>query len=94
MLHRRPCRERLKLKRRPYYSYRTQILLKKTLEKYGDKAPGVVRVLKEGFDYATAVLALPERCCRCLRTTNLHKIWGLIQGALVFSNPDKNFGSR
>jgi putative transposase len=35
-----------------------------------EKAPKAMRVLEEGFDDATAVLALPERYRRRLRTTN------------------------
>ena len=41
-----------------------------TLRAYADKAPKVTHVLEEGFDDVTAVLALPERYRRRLRTTN------------------------
>jgi len=40
-----------------------RMLLKKTLEAYEKKAPRAMKILEEGFDDATAVLALPERYC-------------------------------
>mgnify|MGYP001772979482 CR=1 FL=1 len=45
-------------------------LLNRVLEEYGEKAPKAVKVLEEGFEDATAVLALPEPLRRKLRTTN------------------------
>jgi len=47
-----------------------RMLLKKTLDAYEKKAPRAMKILEEGFDDATAVLALPERYRRRLRTTN------------------------
>ncbi|MBX5437132.1 MAG: IS256 family transposase [Alicyclobacillaceae bacterium] len=40
------------------------------VEEYADKAPKAVQVLEDGFDDVTAVLALPDRYRRRLRTTN------------------------
>ncbi len=45
-------------------------LLNRVLEEYGEKAPKAIKVLEEGFEDATAVLALPESLRRKLRTTN------------------------
>ena len=47
-----------------------RMLLKKTLEAYEKKSPRAMKILEEGFDDATAVLSLPERYRRRLRTTN------------------------
>jgi len=47
-----------------------RMLLKKTLEEYEKKAPRAMSILEEGFDDATAVLSLPERYRKRLRTTN------------------------
>jgi transposase-like protein len=40
------------------------------VEEYADKAPKAVQVLEDGFDDVTAVLALPDRYRKRLRTTN------------------------
>ena len=40
------------------------------VEAYAEKAPKAVQVLEDGFDDVTAVLVLPERYRRRLRTTN------------------------
>uniref|UniRef100_UPI0039089389 transposase n=1 Tax=Hydrogenibacillus schlegelii TaxID=1484 RepID=UPI0039089389 len=46
-------------------------LLKEALvEAYREKAPQAVQVSEDGFDDVTAVLVLPERYWRRLRTTN------------------------
>ncbi|MCY0899949.1 MAG: transposase, partial [Firmicutes bacterium] len=42
----------------------------KVVEEYGDKAPKAIKVLEDGFDDMTAVLVLPERYRKRLRTTN------------------------
>ena len=47
-----------------------RLLLNQVLSDYADKAPKATHVLEEGFDDVTAVLALPERYRRRLRTTN------------------------
>lgn len=47
-----------------------RLLLEKIQEDYADKAPKAMSVLETGFDDATAVLALPERYRKRLRTTN------------------------
>ena len=47
-----------------------RMLLKRTLDAYEKKAPRAMEILEEGFDDAVAVLALPERYRRRLRTTN------------------------
>lgn len=47
-----------------------RLLLKQTLTAYEDKAGKAMRVLESGFDDATAVLTLPERYRKRLRTTN------------------------
>ena len=44
--------------------------LHRILETYSDKAPKSMRTLEEGFDDATAVLNLPSKYRRRLRTTN------------------------
>lgn len=45
-------------------------VLKQTQELYGSKAEKALRTLEEGFDDATAVLALPEAYRKRLRTSN------------------------
>jgi transposase-like protein len=45
-------------------------LLQQTLTEYENKAPKAMAVLDAGFDDATAVLALPEKYRKRLRTTN------------------------
>jgi len=47
-----------------------RVLLNQTLEAYEKKAPKAMKVLEDGFDDATAILILPERYRRRLRTTN------------------------
>lgn len=47
-----------------------QILLQQFCTSYGDKLPRVVAVVENGFDDVTAVLNLPEKYRRRLRTTN------------------------
>lgn len=47
-----------------------RMLLQQTLAAYEDKAAKAMRVLERGFDDATAVLTLPERYRKRLRTTN------------------------
>ena len=47
-----------------------RLLLSQTLEAYEEKAPRAMRILEAGFDDATAVLSLPERYRKRLRTTN------------------------
>lgn len=47
-----------------------RLLLEKVLEDYAHKAPKAMTVLETGFDDATAVLELPERYRKRLRTTN------------------------
>lgn len=47
-----------------------RLLLHQVLRDLADKAPKAMQVLEEGFDDVTAVLALPERYRRRLRTTN------------------------
>ncbi|CAM3524970.1 transposase [Hydrogenibacillus schlegelii] len=50
---------------------KTARLLKEAfVEAYREKAPKAVQVLEDGFDDGTAVLLLPERYRRRLRTTN------------------------
>ncbi len=46
-------------------------LLERALETFQDKAPKAMKVLEEGFDDATAVLALPPACRKRTRTTNV-----------------------
>ena len=47
-----------------------RLLLRKVLEDYSSKASKAMQVLESGFDDATAVLCLPEKYRRRLRTTN------------------------
>ncbi len=47
-----------------------RILLTQTLSMYESKASKAMKVLEEGYDDATAVLALPEAYRKRLRTTN------------------------
>lgn len=47
-----------------------RLLLSQTLELFEEKAPKAMRVLEAGFDDATAILTLPERYRKRLRTTN------------------------
>lgn len=47
-----------------------RMLLNQTLAAFGDKAPKTMRTLESGFDDATAVLSLPEKYRKRLRTTN------------------------
>lgn len=47
-----------------------RMLFAQTLEAFEEKAPKATRVLESGFDDVTAVLALPEKYRRRLRTTN------------------------
>jgi transposase-like protein len=47
-----------------------RLLLSKTIDTYQDKAPKAIKVLEAGFDDATAVLMLPEKYRKRLRTTN------------------------
>lgn len=47
-----------------------RVLLNQTLEAYENRAPKGMKVLEDGFDDATAILILPERYRRRLRTTN------------------------
>ncbi|MDN5345973.1 MAG: putative transposase [Petrotoga sp.] len=47
-----------------------RMLLSKTIEAYGKKAPRAMEILEAGFDDATTVLMLPERYRKRLRTTN------------------------
>lgn len=47
-----------------------RLLLNQTLKAFEKKAPRAMQVLEMGFDDATAVLVLPEKYRRRLRTTN------------------------
>ncbi|MBG9567112.1 transposase, partial [Brevibacillus agri] len=47
-----------------------RMLLEKVLEEYETKAPKAMAVLEAGFEDVTAVLALPEKYRKRLRTTN------------------------
>lgn len=47
-----------------------RLLLNQTLEAFEKKAPKAMQILEMGFDDATAVLVLPEKYRRRLRTTN------------------------
>ncbi len=47
-----------------------RLLMNQVVADYGDKAPKAIRVLEDGFDDITAVLSLPERYRKRLRTTN------------------------
>jgi putative transposase len=46
-----------------------RLLLNQTLQAYETRAPKAMAVLEAGFDDATAVLVLPERYRKRLRTT-------------------------
>jgi transposase-like protein len=48
----------------------TRLLLAQALEAFETKEPKAMRILESGFDDVTAVLALPEKYRRRLRTTN------------------------
>lgn len=47
-----------------------RLLLQQTLADYEDKAAKAMRILEAGFDDVTAVLSLPEKYRKRLRTTN------------------------
>jgi len=47
-----------------------RMLLNETLKVFEEKAPKAMRILENGFDDATAVLAFPEKYRKRLRTTN------------------------
>ena len=47
-----------------------RVLLNQTIAVYGEKAAKAMQTLEEGFDDATAVLSLPEKYRKRLRTTN------------------------
>ncbi len=47
-----------------------RLRLNQVLEEYQDKAEKAMEVLEKGFDDATAVLALPAKYRKRLRTTN------------------------
>ncbi|MGG1314562.1 IS256 family transposase [Cohnella laeviribosi] len=47
-----------------------RMLLNQTIAAYGEKASKAMRILEAGFDDATAVLSLPEKYRKRLRTTN------------------------
>lgn len=47
-----------------------RLLFSKTVETYQDKVPKAIETLENGFDDATAVLMLPEKYRKRLRTTN------------------------
>ena len=47
-----------------------RLLFSKTVETYQDKIPKAMETLENGFDDATAVLMLPEKYRKRLRTTN------------------------
>lgn len=47
-----------------------RLLLNQVVADYGEKAAKAIRVLENGFDDITAVLSLPERYRKRLRTTN------------------------
>jgi len=47
-----------------------RLLLQQTLAAYEEKAPKAMRILEAGFDDVTAVLSLPEKYRKRLRTTN------------------------
>lgn len=46
-------------------------LLEQTINQFQDSAPKAMKVLEEGFDDATAVLAFPPECRKRIRTTNI-----------------------
>ena len=48
-----------------------RLLLNQTMETFEKKAPKAMQVLEMGFDDATAVLVLPEKYRKRLRTTNM-----------------------
>ncbi len=45
-------------------------MLQRVMDNFGNRAPRAVNILEEGFDDAVAVLNLPERYRKRLRTTN------------------------
>jgi transposase-like protein len=45
-----------------------RMLLNQTIAAYGEKASKAMRILEAGFDDATAVLSLPEKYRKRLRT--------------------------
>src|SRR5690606_38062537 len=47
-----------------------RMLLNEMLKVFEEKAPKAMRILENGFEDATAVLALPEKYHKRLRTTN------------------------
>lgn len=47
-----------------------RLLMNQVVADYGEKVPKAIRVLEAGFDDITAVLSLPERYRKRLRTTN------------------------
>jgi len=47
-----------------------RLLFSKTVEDYQDRAPKAMKTLETGFDDATAVLILPEKYRKRLRTSN------------------------
>jgi len=47
-----------------------RLLLPQTLEYFEEKAPRAMKILETGFDDVTAVLSLPEKYRKRLRTTN------------------------
>jgi putative transposase len=47
-----------------------RVLLNACLERYEERASHAMQILEEGFDHATAILVLPSRYRRRLRTTN------------------------
>jgi len=51
-------------------SQTARLLLNETLKAFEEKAPKAMRILENGFEDATAVLALPEKYRKRLRTTN------------------------
>ncbi len=48
-----------------------RMLLGKTASFYEDKSPKAMNILEAGFDNAEAVLLLPEKYRKRLRTTNI-----------------------
>ncbi|RJG22412.1 hypothetical protein DQX05_17205 [Paenibacillus thiaminolyticus] len=49
---------------------KARLLLDKTLETCSEKAERAMRILEQGFDDATAVMSIPEKYRKRLRTTN------------------------
>ena len=47
-----------------------RLLMNKVVGDYEEKAPKAIQTLEQGFDDVTAVLVLPERYRKRLRTTN------------------------